>query len=55
MTISLPKAAMGPFISIDIGGLGFSLTRTPALAFIPRNMMGHGVGHKLGPSDLGEQ
>ena len=46
---------MGPFIPRDVGGLGSGLTHTLALSFIPRNMVGHCIGHELGSSDLGEQ
>ena len=46
---------MGPFIPRNVGGLESSLTHTLALAFIPRDMVGHGIGHELGSSDLGEQ
>ena len=46
---------MGPFIPRSVGGLESGLTHTPALAFIPRDMVGHDIGHELGSSDLGGQ
>ena len=55
MTNSYPEADMGPFIPRDKGGLGPGLTQTLALSFIPRDMVGHRVGHELGSSDLGDK